>query len=42
MLRTFSILFFLLLAVIAPVWIPVLSAKAMTSRPAAVRLEEEE
>jgi hypothetical protein len=41
-LRTLLIVFFLLLALIAPVWIPVRTARAMTSRPAATRLEEDE
>jgi hypothetical protein len=42
MLRTLLILSFLVLAVIAPVWIPVPAAKVLTPRPCATRLEDED
>jgi hypothetical protein len=42
MLRTLLIIGFLLLALIAPVWIPVPSTKALVARPAATRLEEDD
>jgi hypothetical protein len=42
MLRTLLIVAFLALALIAPVWIPVPSAKVLAPRPAATRLEEDD
>jgi hypothetical protein len=42
MLRTSLIVLFLLLALIAPVWIPVSAIKVLTHRPAAARLEEDD
>jgi hypothetical protein len=42
MLRTLLIVSFLLLALIAPVWIPGPAARALVSRPAATRLEEDD
>jgi hypothetical protein len=42
MLRTLLIVSFLALVVIAPVWIPVPIARALASRPAATRLEEDD
>ena len=42
MLRKLLILSFLVLAVIAPVWIPVRSARAPVPRPAATRLAEDD
>ena len=42
MLRTLLIVAFLVLAVIAPVWIPVPVARALVSRPAATRVEDDE
>jgi hypothetical protein len=42
MLRTVLFVAFLLLALIAPVWIPVPNTRAPTSRPVAARLEERE
>jgi hypothetical protein len=42
MLRTLLILSFLILALIAPVWIPVSAVKALAARPAATRLEEDD
>jgi hypothetical protein len=41
MLRTLFIISFLLLAMIAPVWIPVRAIKVLTARPAATRLKED-
>jgi hypothetical protein len=42
MLRTLLIVFFLVLAVIAPVWIPVRAAKLWAPRPAATRRKEDD
>jgi hypothetical protein len=42
MLRTVLVVSFLVLAVIAPVWIPVRVAKALAPRPAATRLKEDD
>jgi hypothetical protein len=42
MLRTVLIVAFLVLAVIAPVWIPVPSARVLAPRPAATRLAEDD
>ena len=42
MLRTLLIVSFLVLALIAPVWIPVAAVKALTPRPAASRLDEDD
>jgi len=42
MLRTLLIVSFLVLAVIAPVWIPVPAARIPATRPAATRLEEDD
>jgi hypothetical protein len=42
MLRTLLIVSFLVLAVIAPVWIPVPAAKVLASRPSATRLDEDD
>jgi hypothetical protein len=42
MLRTVLIVWFLVLAVIAPVWIPVAAVKALTPRPSATRLDEDD
>ena len=42
MLRTLLIVSFLILAVIAPVWIPVPAAKVLAPRPAATRLDEDD
>jgi len=42
MLRTLLIVFFLLLALIAPVWIPVPAARASAARPVATRLDEDD
>ena len=42
MLRTLLIVSFLVLAVIAPVWIPVPAAKVLAPRPSATRLEEDD
>jgi hypothetical protein len=41
MLRKLLILSFLVLAVIAPVWIPVPAAKVLAPRPSATRLEDD-
>jgi hypothetical protein len=41
MLRTLLFISFLVLAVIAPVWIPLPAVRALTSRPAATRLHKE-
>jgi hypothetical protein len=42
MLRTLLVVSFLVLAVIAPVWIPVPAAKVLAPRPAATRLKEDD
>ena len=42
MLRTLLIFLFLVLALIAPVWIPVPSPKLSAPRPAATRLDEDD
>jgi hypothetical protein len=42
MLRTLLIVSFLVLAVVAPVWIPVPAAKVVATRPAATRLKEDD
>jgi hypothetical protein len=42
MLRAFLVVSFVLLALVAPVWIPVRSVKALDSRPAATRLKEQD
>jgi hypothetical protein len=42
MLRTLLIFAFLVLALIAPVWIPVAAVRALTPRPAASRLDEDD
>ncbi len=42
MLRTLLIVAFLVLAVIAPVWIPVPAARVLALRPAATRLDEDD
>jgi hypothetical protein len=42
LLRTLLIVGFLVLAMIAPVWIPVLAVKALVSRPTATRLDEDD
>ena len=42
MLRTVLIVSFLVLAVLAPVWIPVPAAKVSASRPVATRLDEDD
>lgn len=42
MLRTLLIVLFLVLALIAPVWIPVRSAKGLAARPTATRLEDDD
>jgi hypothetical protein len=42
MLRALFIVSFLVLALIAPVWIPVAAVKALTPRPAASRLDEDD
>jgi hypothetical protein len=41
MLRTVLIVLFMLLALIAPVWIPVRFVRALAARPTATRLKEE-
>jgi hypothetical protein len=41
MLRALLIVSFLMLAVIAPVWIPVPAASALAPRPAATGLDED-
>ena len=41
MLRTLLIVSFLLLATIAPVWIPVRAIKVLAARPVATRLKED-
>ena len=41
MLRSFLIVSFLVLAVIAPVWILVAAVRALAPRPTATRLEED-
>jgi hypothetical protein len=41
MFRTLWIVSFLLLAMIAPVWIPVRSMKLLAVRPVATRLKED-
>ena len=41
MLRTLLIVSFLLLAMIAPVWIPVRAIKVLAARPVATRLKED-
>ena len=40
MLRTLLIVSFLVLALIAPVWIPVPATKVLASRPCATRRED--
>jgi hypothetical protein len=42
MLRTFLIVLFLILAMIAPVWIPVPAGRVLAPRPVASRVEEDE
>jgi hypothetical protein len=42
MLRTLLIVLFLVLALIAPVWIPAGAVRALAHRPAATRLEEDD
>jgi hypothetical protein len=42
MLRTLLILTFLILALIAPVWIPIPAARLLANRPSATRLNEDE
>jgi hypothetical protein len=42
MLRTVLIVSFLVLAVIAPVWIPVPAATVFAPRPVATRLDEDD
>jgi hypothetical protein len=42
MLRTLLMVAFLVLALIAPVWIPVAAVKALTPRSVASRLDEED
>jgi hypothetical protein len=42
MLRTVLVVSFLVLAVIAPVWIPAPVVKLLAARPCATRLEEED
>jgi hypothetical protein len=42
MLRTLLIVSFLVLALIAPVWIPVPSARVLAHRPSATRLDEDD
>jgi hypothetical protein len=42
MLRTLLIVSFLVLALIAPVWIPVGAVRVLAPRPAATRLEEDD
>jgi hypothetical protein len=42
MLRTLLIVLFLVLALIAPVWIPVPAARVLVPRPVATRLDEDE
>jgi hypothetical protein len=42
MLRTVLVVFFLLLLLIAPVWIPVPIARVLAARPVATRTEDEE
>jgi hypothetical protein len=42
MLRAFLVVLFLVLALIAPVWIPVAAVKALTPRPVASRLDEDD
>jgi hypothetical protein len=42
MLRTLLVIGFLVLALIAPVWIPVSIVRVLTHRPAATRVEEED
>jgi hypothetical protein len=42
MLRTLLIIAFLVLAVIAPVWIPVPAARVPAPRPSATRLDEDD
>lgn len=42
MLRTLLILAFVVLALIAPVWIPVSAVKLLASRPVATRLDEDD
>jgi hypothetical protein len=41
-LRTLLVALFLVLALVAPVWIPVPSARASAPRPVAARLKEED
>jgi hypothetical protein len=41
MLRTLMIVLFIVLAVIAPVWIPVRAARLSAPRPSAARLDED-
>ena len=41
MLRTLLIVSFLLLAMIAPVWIPVRAIKVLAARPVATRMKED-
>jgi hypothetical protein len=42
MLRVFLIVSFLVLALIAPVWIPVAAFKSLTPRPVASRIDEDD
>ena len=42
MLRTLLIVSFLVLALIAPVWIPVPVTKVLVPRPVATRLDEDD
>jgi hypothetical protein len=42
MLRTLLIVSFLVLAVIAPVWIPVPAARVLAPRPSATRLDDKD
>ncbi len=42
MLRTFLMVLFILLALIAPVWIPGPGARNLVARPVATRLEEDD
>jgi hypothetical protein len=42
MLRTLLIISFLVLALVAPVWIPVPAARASAGRPVATRLLDED
>jgi hypothetical protein len=42
LLRTLLIISFLVLALVAPVWIPLPAARALTGRPVATRLLDED